>query len=104
MNCLYIYDEKTHTISFPNNTFGNLSNAELVGAKTVIASKAYAKISMRLVPGQDPDEITELLAGDKSFLALKRTAFTAKVKGTILFIPDWSQHAASPKYLNLLLK
>lgn len=32
------------------------------GAKTVIPSKAYAKISMRLVPDQDPDEITELFA------------------------------------------
>jgi acetylornithine deacetylase/succinyl-diaminopimelate desuccinylase-like protein len=30
------------------------------GAKTVIPSKAYAKISMRLVPDQDPDEITKL--------------------------------------------
>ena len=30
------------------------------GAKTVIASKAYAKISMRLVPAQDPDKITKL--------------------------------------------
>lgn len=30
------------------------------GAKTVIASKAYAKISMRLVPHQHPDEITAL--------------------------------------------
>lgn len=30
------------------------------GAKTVIASKAYAKISMRLVPDQDPHEITAL--------------------------------------------
>jgi len=30
------------------------------GAKTVIASKAYAKISMRLVPNQDWQEITEL--------------------------------------------
>src|SRR5690554_655412 len=30
------------------------------GAKTVLPSKAYAKISMRLVPHQDPDEITEL--------------------------------------------
>jgi len=30
------------------------------GAKTVIASQAFAKISMRLVPNQDPEEITNL--------------------------------------------
>ncbi len=30
------------------------------GAKTVIPSKAFAKISMRLVPHQNPDEITQL--------------------------------------------
>lgn len=30
------------------------------GAKTVIPSKAFAKISMRLVPNQDPEEITKL--------------------------------------------
>lgn len=30
------------------------------GAKTVIPSKAYAKISMRLVPDQQPEEITQL--------------------------------------------
>ncbi len=30
------------------------------GAKTVLPSKAYAKISMRLVPNQHPDEIDEL--------------------------------------------
>ncbi len=32
------------------------------GAKTVIASKAYAKISMRLVPNQQPEEITRLFS------------------------------------------
>ena len=32
------------------------------GAKTVLPSKAYAKISMRLVPAQDPDKISELFA------------------------------------------
>ena len=32
------------------------------GAKTVIASKAYAKISMRLVPGQNSNEITKLFS------------------------------------------
>lgn len=31
------------------------------GAKTIIPSKAHAKISMRLVPGQDPYAITELI-------------------------------------------
>ncbi len=30
------------------------------GAKTIIPSKAFAKISMRLVPDQDPDEIPQL--------------------------------------------
>jgi len=32
------------------------------GAKTVIASHAYAKISMRLVPDQDPEKITKLFS------------------------------------------
>ncbi|WP_421763851.1 dipeptidase [Ekhidna sp.] len=32
------------------------------GAKTVLPSKAYAKISMRLVPNQDSKEITELFS------------------------------------------
>ncbi|MFC2175685.1 dipeptidase [Bacteroidota bacterium] len=31
------------------------------GAKTVLPSKAYAKLSCRLVPGQSPDKITKLL-------------------------------------------
>lgn len=32
------------------------------GAKTVLPSKAFAKISMRLVPHQNPEEITQLFA------------------------------------------
>jgi acetylornithine deacetylase/succinyl-diaminopimelate desuccinylase-like protein len=32
------------------------------GAKTVLPAKAFAKISMRLVPNQDPDKITRLFA------------------------------------------
>ncbi|MEL4306717.1 dipeptidase [Joostella sp. CR20] len=41
------------------------------GAKTVIASKAYAKISMRLVPDQDWKEITELFQAYFESLAPK---------------------------------
>ena len=41
------------------------------GAKTVIASKAYAKISMRLVPHQDWEEITELFKNHFESIAPK---------------------------------
>jgi acetylornithine deacetylase/succinyl-diaminopimelate desuccinylase-like protein len=47
------------------------------GAKTVIASKAFAKISMRLVPDQDPDEITEMFT--KHFEAIAPKAVKVKV-------------------------
>jgi len=48
------------------------------GAKTVIASKAFAKISMRLVPNQDWKEITELFK--KHFESITPKAVTVKVK------------------------
>ncbi|SFU29974.1 Acetylornithine deacetylase/Succinyl-diaminopimelate desuccinylase [Pustulibacterium marinum] len=48
------------------------------GAKTVIASKAYAKISMRLVPDQDWKEITELF--QKHFESIAPEAVKVKVK------------------------
>ena len=47
------------------------------GAKTVIASKAYAKISMRLVPNQGPDEITALF--QKHFESIAPTGVRVKV-------------------------
>jgi acetylornithine deacetylase/succinyl-diaminopimelate desuccinylase-like protein len=47
------------------------------GAKTVIPSKAYAKISMRLVPNQVSSEITELFT--KHFLSIAPPAVTVKV-------------------------
>ncbi|MDC7997312.1 dipeptidase [Gilvibacter sediminis] len=48
------------------------------GAKTVIASKAYAKISMRLVPNQDWQEITELFK--KHFEAIAPAGVRVEVK------------------------
>lgn len=47
------------------------------GAKTVIASKAYAKISMRLVPNQDPNKITQLF--QKHFESLAPKSVKVKV-------------------------
>ena len=47
------------------------------GAKTVIASKAFAKISMRLVPNQDWENITELFT--KHFTNIAPAGVTVKV-------------------------
>ncbi len=47
------------------------------GAKTVIPSKAYAKISMRLVPNQDPEEITKLF--NDHFLKIAPKSVKVKV-------------------------
>ena len=47
------------------------------GAKTVIASKAYAKISMRLVPHQDWEEISELFT--RHFKAIAPKGVKVKV-------------------------
>ncbi len=47
------------------------------GAKTVIASKASAKISMRLVPNQTPDEITALFT--KHFISIAPKSVKVKV-------------------------
>ncbi len=48
------------------------------GAKTVIASKAFAKISMRLVPNQDWKKITELFT--KHFESIAPKGVSVKVK------------------------
>ncbi len=47
------------------------------GAKTVLPSKAYAKISMRLVPNQDHKEITELFK--KHFESISPNSVKVKV-------------------------
>ncbi len=61
-----VYGEKDYTTNERNSIRPTLDVNGIwggyigEGAKTVIASKAYAKISMRLVPNQDWEEITEL--------------------------------------------
>ena len=61
-----IYGEKGYTTNERNSIRPTLDVNGIwggyigEGAKTVIASKAYAKISMRLVPNQDWKEITKL--------------------------------------------
>lgn len=48
------------------------------GAKTVIASHAFAKISMRLVPGQQPEKITQLFVDYFPTLAPSSVKVTVK--------------------------
>ncbi|MGE5943003.1 MAG: dipeptidase [Flavobacteriales bacterium] len=72
------------------------------GAKTVIASKAYAKISMRLVPYQDWVEITELFT--KHFTSIAPKGVKVKVKphhggqGYVTPIDSIGYQAASKAY------
>ncbi|MEN8138493.1 MAG: dipeptidase [Bacteroidota bacterium] len=49
------------------------------GSKTIIPSKASAKISMRLVPGQEPEKITEMFA--EYFKSLAPDSVKVNVKG-----------------------
>lgn len=72
------------------------------GAKTVIASKAYAKISMRLVPHQDWEEITELFKSH--FESIAPDGVRVKVKphhggqGYVTPIDSIGYQAASKAY------
>ncbi len=72
------------------------------GAKTVIASKAYAKISMRLVPNQDWEEITDLFK--THFENIAPEAVTVKVtphhggQGYVTPIDNIGYQAASKAY------
>ena len=72
------------------------------GAKTVIASKANAKISMRLVPGQTPDEISELF--EKHFISIAPKSVKVKVTthhgghGYVTHTNDYAYKSASRAY------
>lgn len=72
------------------------------GAKTVIASKAYAKISMRLVPNQDWEEITKLFK--THFENIAPAGVTVKVtphhggQGYVTPIDSMGYKAASKAY------
>jgi acetylornithine deacetylase/succinyl-diaminopimelate desuccinylase-like protein len=72
------------------------------GAKTVIASKAYAKISMRLVPNQEWEEITELFK--KHFESIAPAGVRVKVtphhggQGYVTPIDNIGYQAASKAY------
>ncbi|NND07692.1 MAG: dipeptidase [Saprospiraceae bacterium] len=73
------------------------------GAKTVLPSKAFAKISMRLVPNQDPDEITELFS--KHFKKIAPSSVQVKVTphhgGKPAVTPtDSAEYAAAAKAMN----
>ncbi|MGS2725369.1 dipeptidase [Psychroserpens sp. BH13MA-6] len=74
------------------------------GAKTVIASKAYAKISMRLVPHQDWEEITQLFKTHFERIAPEGVKVTVKPhhggQGYVTPIDSIGYQAASKAYFD----
>lgn len=70
------------------------------GSKTVIASKAFAKISMRLVPNQTPEEITELFS--KHFRSIAPKSVKVEIRphhgGETFVVPmDCPEYKAAEK-------
>ena len=49
-----------------------------------------------------PEEISMLKTAEQEFLTLELKTMTPFTKGTVILIPDWSQHAASPRAINFL--
>ncbi|MDX1769613.1 MAG: dipeptidase [Arenibacter troitsensis] len=103
-----VYGEKGYTTNERNSIRPTLDVNGIwggyigAGAKTVIASKAYAKISMRLVPHQDWKEITELFK--THFESLAPEGVTVKVtphhggQGYVTPINNNAYKAASKAY------
>ena len=103
-----VYGEKGYTTNERNSIRPTLDVNGIwggyigAGAKTVIASKAYAKISMRLVPHQDWKEITELFK--THFENLAPEGVTVKVtphhggQGYVTPIDNNAYKAASKAY------
>lgn len=83
LNINDIYGEKGYTTNERNSVRPTLDVNGIwggytgEGAKTVIPSKAFAKISMRLVPNQNWEEITELFT--KYFESIAPKGVTVKV-------------------------
>ena len=83
LNISAVYGEKGYTTNERNSIRPTLDVNGIwggyigEGAKTVIASEAHAKISMRLVPNQNWEEITELFSAH--FKALAPEGVTVKV-------------------------
>jgi acetylornithine deacetylase/succinyl-diaminopimelate desuccinylase-like protein len=108
LNIEAVYGEKGYTTNERNSIRPTLDVNGIwggytgEGAKTVIASKAYAKISMRLVPHQDWEEITKLFKNHFESLAPK--GVTVKVtphhggQGYVTPIDNIAYQAASKAY------
>ena len=103
-----VYGEKGYTTNERNSIRPTLDVNGIwggyigAGAKTVIASKAFAKISMRLVPNQDWKEITQLFKNH--FESIAPAGVTVKVtphhggQGYVTPIDHIGYKAASKAY------
>lgn len=75
-----------------------LLSAFTIKASTSVEQNANADL-LRQLPA---DEILQLTAQQQEFMLLQRESMTSYTKGTVILLPDASEHPASPKYINLL--
>lgn len=71
---------------------------------TVLAQESASRqqLSSRDIQQLLAEEVTELTTDTGSFLTLQRQALTSYTKGTVILVPDWNEHAASPDFINSL--
>lgn len=73
--------------------------ALLLAQPAVAVNELYQRDLTRQLPAS---QIRELPLEQTQFLSLQLESMTSFTKGTVILVPDWSEHAASPKHLNYL--
>lgn len=72
-------------------------SASAMSQQSSIEQNSTADLSRQILP-----EEVKMLGAEPQFLVLQRESMTAGTKGTVLLIPDATEHAASAKHIDAL--
>jgi len=73
---------------------------DMIAAETPASIESLYTLDLQNKFGSDEAKL--LKSGEQEFLTLQKAAMTSYTKGTVILVPDWSQHAASPRAIDML--